>query len=312
MWGFVEQAGRRIAPFYYVTFFVVTFVGGFTTILGFINRNSEVFVEFFPEIIPRNIEIFLYQNRYFIGFLSISLISLLILMRRAAYRKRITKAIDELGSFSTTSHAFYNECMVFLAQNPSVDHEKFQEFSKQCVLHAELTLNRVNCIVSEYCRVKCHASLKYFDRLSGSVSTIARDGLDNGIRKDVDVVLDSFDYKENTAFRKIIEDEDCSWYSGNFLRLRKYQNINKEWKKYYNSTMVVPVSLIRRASGINDQTVNGFLCVDSKAHKFADNELSKLLFICASVYVYLLEITELLQKAAESGNTVEQSTRVER
>lgn len=82
-------------------------------------------------------------------------------------------------------------------------------------------------------------------------------------------------YTMNTAFKDILTNSKRSYYMSNNLfllsRFRLYENQNKNWRKFYNATLVVPITLEEDAELIGRNNVVGFLCVDNKKGRFDSN-----------------------------------------
>ncbi len=161
--------------------------------------------------------------------------------------------------------------------------------------HLIVICTRISEIFEVLTRTKCHTSVKSFDRTNGTVATIARDALShNRARGQSDEALQKFSYKENTAFRDILENPKRYMFRCNHLYLAaligRYENTNPDWRKYYSATVVVPITLHRNQTEINEKTVVGFICVDNGATKF-DKKTSRALLLIFVVLVHGIMLT---------------------
>ncbi len=103
------------------------------------------------------------------------------------------------------------------------------------------------------------------------VRTYMRDTNSYRSRKRSDDKIFEYSYYENTAFKEILSaDNDSSYYvSDDLLSENTYVNLNVNWKKSYNATLVAP---IRYALGqpATDYAVLGFVCIDNKKGGLSD------------------------------------------
>jgi hypothetical protein len=111
---------------------------------------------------------------------------------------------------------------------------------------------------------RCCVTIKIIDQ-AGNISTHMRDLQQNEKRLSADEELPIFNYRDNTAFRRCV-DENENYYLANWLPvwwiLRQYRNKHVGWFKLYSATVVLPLRLQR-----NGQIV-AFLCVDNLVGKF--------------------------------------------
>jgi hypothetical protein len=118
----------------------------------------------------------------------------------------------------------------------------------------------------------CHCSIKLFVE-NDHVSTKARDVLShNHARRSVDEHKKSYPYRENTAFKRII-DEDARWfYIENDLATAaargEYINSNSNWRDHYNATVVVPITEHENPAAVTRASCLGFLTADSATAHF--------------------------------------------
>jgi hypothetical protein len=122
---------------------------------------------------------------------------------------------------------------------------------------------------------KCHCTIKTFNKNNNMVSTKARDDLPhNSARRVIDEHKVEFHYRENTAFKEILENSSAGWYVGNDLQtLRRngqYENSNANWDKQYNATVVVPITYSMSPQTMDREHCSGFITVDSMAGVFEE------------------------------------------
>ena len=128
----------------------------------------------------------------------------------------------------------------------------------------------------------CHASIKTLDRTGGMVTTRARDALmHNAPRVLADEQLQSYNFRDNTAFARILSDARCDFFMSNWLNTQalcgKYSNSNNNWRRHYAATVVVPISSNSNPTELNPETVIGFICVDNKRGGFSEQYSRALL-----------------------------------
>lgn len=141
-----------------------------------------------------------------------------------------------------------------------------------------------------------------------STVTLARDSCDYVNRSYND------DQKQkimnNTSFKELLEKGDLLWACPDLTKIdpqyisgATYQNPDKEYRKYYNSTIVVPIRM--RIENVSKTIINyaypidakyhylGFLCVDSKKTFQQDQKsfkkLCDILVVFGSILYPLLE-----------------------
>jgi len=126
----------------------------------------------------------------------------------------------------------------------------------------------------------CSVSIKLLDETKQNVFTFFRDPINLNKRKKSDINNDLYSINDNTAF-KIIMDEDLTntfFYCDNLQALydnHEYDNSNPNWYKLYNSTLVVPISMVLE-EGKRD--VIGFITVDNFKGKLAEDPNKEFLF----------------------------------
>lgn len=103
-----------------------------------------------------------------------------------------------------------------------------------------------------------------------TVKTHYRDSISFRERKLIDSSMQSFPYYENTAFKQIIQDpyKNPCFICNDLKKESGYLNMNKNWYKYYNASMVVPISLT--LSKEEERMILGFICIDNMKGGFEE------------------------------------------
>ena len=96
------------------------------------------------------------------------------------------------------------------------------------------------------------------------IKTHYRDSISYRARSEIDTEMETYPYYENTAFKKIINREypDRYWFCNDLKNEKTYNNMNPNWEKAYNATLVVPISF-PVSSKEGGQIIVGFICVDN-------------------------------------------------
>ncbi len=130
--------------------------------------------------------------------------------------------------------------------------------------------------------------------------TLRRDLSSRPLRKAVDAIdaCSTYKYQENTAFRYIIDLSDKEdYFICNDLQALgdEYENINPNWRKFYNAVAVVPIKMPNFSA--HEQCM-GMLCADN-LHGGFDN--SECLHMMEEVATMLYLSVELSIMAIENG-----------
>lgn len=113
-----------------------------------------------------------------------------------------------------------------------------------------------------------------------TVQTLHRDETSSRERKHIDKKLVDFPLFGNTAFETIFLDTNRSYFFSNDLQNEKnYNNMNKEWYKFYNACLVI---------GLTVENVVGAVCVDNKNGSFNDKEQFNILATIADNFALAL------------------------
>ena len=84
--------------------------------------------------------------------------------------------------------------------------------------------------------------------------------------------LDFFIVTENTAFQQIIEGKVKYYLCNGLDKEAGYKNINKNYKKFYNNTLVIPFH-----SRVEPKNIMLFVCADSMTGEFDDKECVEII-----------------------------------
>lgn len=133
-------------------------------------------------------------------------------------------------------------------------------------------LNNIKTIFDILTDDKCSACIKILEEGDSEneimVRTFMRDSGSYRERKSSDKSICQYPYYENTAFKRIFSPDipDGYYASDDLASERTYINMNKNWRKYYNATLVCPIrleSISDRKLVLNEYSVIGFICIDN-------------------------------------------------
>lgn len=235
----VVRIGKLIAPVYYLVFLISAVISAVitavTVAVGYAERFESDFSEFVKYVLDSDYYLFLFSNRYQIIFITLPLFLsyILFIYLRKTYRwKKVCRLLDDFQARygDRISHliATYGE------KSGSIDTgEDFAQMSVELQQFMEDTINEISKIFHAYTGKTCHASIKTYSSKTEIITTRARDIISDNRRRSVDEVLDNFQYKDNTAFQKILDNPRKWFFTSNHLLLRwlfrSYRNKNKEW-----------------------------------------------------------------------------------
>ncbi|MGP8051701.1 MAG: hypothetical protein ACLPYB_13980, partial [Desulfobaccales bacterium] len=140
-------------------------------------------------------------------------------------------------------------------------------------------VNNVKQLFDTLTRGRCSVCLKLIttdpkNDTGGLVRTFMRDSISYRERSNTDMRIPEFHVHENTAFKRILDNEcpDSYYICNNLKEERGYINLNQDWQKYYNACLVVPIRILKsKMNGTKTQhIVIGFLCVDNLHGGFDD------------------------------------------
>lgn len=145
--------------------------------------------------------------------------------------------------------------------------------------------NQLSRFFTEYVGAYCHATVKLYDPKSGLVKTLQRDDGASCRREEIDEALPNFHYTRNTAFKEILNDKKTRVYINNDLpNTAGYENRHDNWREYYGSVAVVPITLARGTDHVTPENVIGFICIDNKCGGFDHSITSNVLSTVACAY----------------------------
>ncbi len=164
---------------------------------------------------------------------------------------------------------------------------KLLERCKDFLLNTTTSLHYYYTIASGY---TCSVTIKIVlnDTSTGNhyVKTLFRDPLSLKKRRYVESAYSSplgiYPASENTAFDIILSPNHINnFYAADNLReqyeLHNYKNSNKFWNNHYNSTIVVPIAIVR---GKNNRHVIGFIAIDNLTAQSGNlNDEAKIEFL---------------------------------
>jgi ABC-type multidrug transport system fused ATPase/permease subunit len=215
----------------------------------------------------------------------------------------VVAEIEKEGIIATVFHNFCHEYRKVVSEitedltekdYTSLEDRKssFQRFLDYMVSNIKQTFDM---ITGDACSV-CIKLLEQNKEGAWMVKTFIRDHISYRERSNTDTFLPEYNFQANTAFKNIL-DEYCpeSFYMRNDLKSEykngHYNNANKNWDKFYNACLVVP---IRRIIDKQNSTIVGFLCVDNQKGGFEDkiglNTLASFGDLCYHLFISFNEL----------------------
>ncbi|MBU5635909.1 hypothetical protein KOM00_04105 [Geomonas sp. Red69] len=189
----------------------------------------------------------------------------------------------------------YRQEMLRTSSNGQLSKEQFEEVKssfKQFMLFCMTNIKELFDIMT---KDDCSVCIKVVINDS-EVKTFIRDPVSYRIRKDADARLPVFPIHGNSAFDMLTGVNPKNYYLSNSLNQEdEYTNLNKNWKKSYNASLVVPIRISYKEENGAEYRVIGFLCVDNMKGGF-DHD------ICLN---YLATIGDLFFNIFESYGKLE-------
>lgn len=240
---------------------------------------------------------YIYDHRYLIaGLAFVAFVSSCLLAKFRTKKKwlGVSEALDDFQrhygsriSKLILSYGITEEDLEYLQDELDLDFI-MEMMPGELVAFLRDSMAGVSRIFTKYTGRKCHTSLKLFNNNTGVVTTYARDLVSGDRRDGIDECMTSYPYEGNSAFVQILDDENSSAFVSNRLILKSrfgsYKNAHVGWKKFYDASLVVPITANTQGGAINQQNVWGFLCVDNKGGGFDDKECQLLLSSIARIY----------------------------
>lgn len=229
-----------------------------------------------------------------IASLALLLIGLMELYRR--YKRQKTSWLLISAIYNQIHEQYKVMLSAIMTQKTYADPQAQAESQARMVLHLrdffENTLRQMAEVFTTYTGQECRTCFKYYDPDAQEVRAGHRCAKSQRERELHDQKeLKRFHIDRNTAFHAIITDTDHAYFAaGNLKKLSRrggYKNLNKSWPKFYNSTVVVPISASTDPREINGQNVYGFFCVDSLKADLDDQIIINMMKQIAVIY-YLL------------------------
>jgi hypothetical protein len=299
---FLHKLYDVIAPIYMSVFIIGVIISTMAFVVGWATTRLGHPVNPFSFISDPAVE-FLYQHRYqIVSFVAVlGLIWLFALGHRGKSKwKRITSRYDLCNlDYIRFLDDFTNELLRPAAGHSSTRHLDYDKVVNLSKTFLRTSVNQLSKLMTLYTGHQCHVSIKVFDEKT-SIWTYLRDELTDNNRKLVDEHLMWYDYKENTAFEEILDNPKCRIFWSNHLWLQairgKYKNANSDWWKFYNATIVVPITDKTHAGAVTTDNVLGFVCVDNKGGGFDGGACVNILSGFARVYYGAFSLANRVQQ----------------
>lgn len=301
MWNFWNRLRAWIeyivTPIYHVTFVGYVVVPGILYLVSYIVWPHLQFIfSKFTGYLPDVVEFVWFTSIANDQRVTYALLSALVLSPVAFYflgRRKATRYRHAINTFRAclADHMKFKDAVSEVSTNSEFgQQQKQQQLSELARNHSIYLCSRVAEIFEMLTGHECHVSIKSFDPSNGLVTTRTRDVLAHSReRPSSDERHVTYKYDENTAFSKILDDENCYMFLSNWLRLRyftgQYKNSNQAWRKFYVATVVVPITKMRSRAAINRDTVYGFICVDSKFGRFNRRSSRSILGLFAVLFL---------------------------
>lgn len=150
--------------------------------------------------------------------------------------------------------------------------------------------------------------LNYNDSITNDddifIKTYFRDPVNFKKRREIDNINSHCGVYDNTAFSIIMDQSFKNIYFAednltDLYNKHLYKNPNPEWNKFYNSTLVVPISIV---TGKNERIILGFLSVDNFKGGLAHNSNREYLFFIADLLYLAFNKFDRIIKLATNKN----------
>jgi hypothetical protein len=221
----------------------------------------------------------------------------------------LSDAIDIQRDIGQIFHNIYHEyrkiissIYIDLSSHRYDDFDKRQRSFEKFLIFMVYNIKE---IFDVYTKDKCSVCIKIISPGKNTekdilVKTLVRDSISYRERSLVDAKIPQYDYRENTAFKRIINSNYTdSYYICNDLSHEPgYINLNPEWKNYYNAALVVP---IRIAISKEKYSVIGFLCIDNYKGGFDRTCFNILASFADSIFNLFMAYNDLANAAKEKA-----------
>jgi hypothetical protein len=276
-----------IAPYYHVGAAIALIIALLNWVLGklrpFILVQFERIYEWWTGVdiapITRVPDPFKYLVLFTFNALLVALLIAIFQIFRS--RRRWRFVVGEIRNSIELHLEFRQRIAKMKASNSRIERARVSTEARGHVIEL---CGRITQIFEHLLHEQCHTTVKSFSPETGGVSTRARDAMThNAERVQADEGINSYSYEDNTAFQRILDDENCYMFLSNYLWLRatcgSYKNSNESWMNFYRAAIVLPITRMRNKKKINKDTVIGFLCVDSFRGRFWSRNSRTILLV---------------------------------
>lgn len=251
----------------------------------------------------------------FLLFLVISLAVLYIDTRRSRLRAA-ARGDDQIERILRHILHIASARAVLSAQNVGVNSNNLtvQDRAVQTSAFLKLLIEEAKRLFDEYVGHSCNVSLKLLypgDGDSPRVYPYLRDERSGVVRAKFPESSEVYPYTEHSPFVDILTRRyEKDFYLDNDLRTAEsrglYLNGNPHWKKFYNATLIVPIT----SYGTDvRENIAGFLCIDSLNGKFDQKVCPYLARIVASSTFLAIYELSLLERQRADESVVEREVR---
>jgi hypothetical protein len=269
-----------------------------TVIVNYPNRSrsNEVVAEPFGQLFSLDVYQFLLDYRWPIIFICLAvfgaaLLDVYLTMRRHLISMQfIDDVAREYNAFLEKLRAFTLEAMDDGRMHSEAYDQYLHRTRADTNQFFQAALNRICVLYTEYTNNQCHVSVKLFNPDTEKVRTVFRDDLSTSNRDSVDENLKWYEYRANTAFIQILDNNSKDSFLCNHLWLAtlcgKYKNGNPRWTKFYSASIVAPITMKTHSAEINKESVLGFLCVDNRHGGFDSRSSIQILRSFARMFYF--------------------------
>lgn len=179
-----------------------------------------------------------------------------------------------------------------------LDNKFIHEIAERNYSFLILIVTSIQNYFSNYTDDNCSVTLKLLDDDKTHIQTLFRDPVNLKKRRQAErsyLNNNSYLVSDNTAFEIITDEQFTNIYfaSDNLVELyenHNYKNMNPQWFKLYNSTVVVPISMLLSR---NSRKIVGFITVDNFKGNLADDISLEFLFgIGDLLYNWIVKMKE--------------------
>lgn len=201
---------------------------------------------------------------------------------------------DQLRDNTHSLIKLYEELLIDTTKN--ANYAEIIDILRITKLYNLYVANNIKDLFDKLTGSNCSVAIKmingFVDDNDPIISTLIRDTRSYRLRRANDSLDNTgFLWHENTAFRNIMKcNNPAKYYASDELSNEKgYVNINSNWNKFYNATLVYPIRLGFRQDyqAQLDKSIIGFICVDNVDGNLNNNAcIDALAAIAESLYLY--------------------------